>query len=239
MKNYRTQRRKLTGNNGTLLQFEMVFKLLTVVIAVPLFTGYERLILWASGYSYLTAENLLRQIQLHEHPEEGFAELGALAQAEYSSRTFFPGESGLPASVELAAVSLETGELSGLLETKEGFWLVCKKVLDPKAALAAWFDERLQTEASAAAVEISEELEQLDVERFYKELTRLREELPDAKTLPAQSAQAPSAQLPGDRSGAGSASGSEDSSASAADSSREEKESGSVIILPDGNGQPI
>ena len=60
MNSFQKQRRNLTGNNWTLLQFELVFKLLTVVVAVPLFTGYEKLILWASGYSYLTAENLLR-----------------------------------------------------------------------------------------------------------------------------------------------------------------------------------
>ncbi|MBR2260018.1 MAG: glycerophosphoryl diester phosphodiesterase membrane domain-containing protein [Blautia sp.] len=60
MSEFRSISRSLTMNIRTLLHFEGIFKLLTVVLAVPIYTGFFRLTMWLSGYHYLTAENLLR-----------------------------------------------------------------------------------------------------------------------------------------------------------------------------------
>ena len=62
MKEFIVLRKRLTLNISTLLQFEGIFKLLTIVILVPVFTGFIRLTMWMTGYSYLTAENIIRYL---------------------------------------------------------------------------------------------------------------------------------------------------------------------------------
>ncbi len=62
MKDYLKLGRRLTYNIVTLLQFEGIFKLITIVLVVPLYTGFARLTMWMTGYSYLTAENILRYL---------------------------------------------------------------------------------------------------------------------------------------------------------------------------------
>ena len=46
-------------NRRALAEFEIVFKLLTFLVAVPLFSGCFRLIMKITGYRYLTVENVL------------------------------------------------------------------------------------------------------------------------------------------------------------------------------------
>ena len=60
MLEYKNLSRRLTKNMMTLLGFEGVFKLLTVVLAVPIFSGFLKLTMWLTGYHYLTAENIPR-----------------------------------------------------------------------------------------------------------------------------------------------------------------------------------
>lgn len=57
-KKIRQYREMLLMNRRTLVGFEFVFKLLTVLIAVPLFSGAFKLIMKVTGYSYLTLENV-------------------------------------------------------------------------------------------------------------------------------------------------------------------------------------
>ena len=52
--------KRLGKNQLTLLQFEGIFKLLIIVFAVPVVSLLEDLAMRATGYSYLTAENILR-----------------------------------------------------------------------------------------------------------------------------------------------------------------------------------
>lgn len=54
----RQYREMLLMNGRTLVGFELVFKLLTVLIAVPLFSEAFKLIMKVTGYSYLTLENV-------------------------------------------------------------------------------------------------------------------------------------------------------------------------------------
>ena len=60
MLEYKNLSRRLTKNMMTLLGFGGVFKLLTVVLAVPIFSGFLKLTMWLTGYHYLTAENIPR-----------------------------------------------------------------------------------------------------------------------------------------------------------------------------------
>ena len=57
-KKIRQYREMLLMNRRTLIGFEFVFKMLTVLIAVPLFSGAFKLIMKVTGYSYLTLENV-------------------------------------------------------------------------------------------------------------------------------------------------------------------------------------
>ena len=62
MKDYLKLGRRLTYNLITLLQFEGIFKLITIVLIVPIYTGFTRMTMWMTGYSYLTAENIIRYL---------------------------------------------------------------------------------------------------------------------------------------------------------------------------------
>ena len=50
--------RRLFRNARTIFEFEIMIKLMTIVFAIPLFSGMERLIMTLTGYQYLSAENL-------------------------------------------------------------------------------------------------------------------------------------------------------------------------------------
>lgn len=57
-KKLKLYREMLLMNRRTLVGFEFGFKLLTMLIAVPLFSGAFKLIMKVTGYSYLTLENV-------------------------------------------------------------------------------------------------------------------------------------------------------------------------------------
>lgn len=57
-KKIRQYREMLLMNRRTLVGIEFIFKLLTALIVVPLFSGAFKLIMKATGYSYLTLENV-------------------------------------------------------------------------------------------------------------------------------------------------------------------------------------
>ena len=59
MEKVRQLRKILSINGKTLVEFEFVFKLVTVLIAMPLFLGMFDLLMKISGYSYLTLENVV------------------------------------------------------------------------------------------------------------------------------------------------------------------------------------
>ena len=58
MEKARQLRKILSVNGKTLVGFEFVFKLVTVLIAMPLFLSMFDLLMEISGYSYLTSENV-------------------------------------------------------------------------------------------------------------------------------------------------------------------------------------
>lgn len=51
--------RLVNRNRKALAEFEIIFKLLTFLVAVPLFSGCVRLTMTITGYRYLTVENIL------------------------------------------------------------------------------------------------------------------------------------------------------------------------------------
>lgn len=51
--------RLVNHNRRALAEFEIIFKLLTFLVAVPLFSGCVRLTMAVTGYRYLTVENIL------------------------------------------------------------------------------------------------------------------------------------------------------------------------------------
>lgn len=58
MEKARQLKKILSINGKTLVGFELIFKLITVLIAMPLFLGMFDLLMKISGYSYLTLENV-------------------------------------------------------------------------------------------------------------------------------------------------------------------------------------
>ena len=58
MTQIQTNPRIFRRNLRTIFAFEGIFKLITIVFAVPLFSGLEHLAMQLAGYRYLTAENI-------------------------------------------------------------------------------------------------------------------------------------------------------------------------------------
>ena len=85
-------------------------------------------------------------------------------------RTFRAGEGTLPAAAEEAALDLEEGQWSGIVEADGSFYILLRLPLDASATAAEWFDWRLQSAAEAAEVKWTSTLEDLDAGEFWSAL---------------------------------------------------------------------
>ncbi len=103
-----------------------------------------------------------------------FAALAAEGDDTAGPRTFRPGDGTLDGTLEAAALTLEEGQCSGILESDEGFSILRRLPADRDALLADCFDARLQAAAEDAAVILAESYGQLDAASFSAALVRER-----------------------------------------------------------------
>ena len=109
-------------------------------------------------------------------PENDFAVLAATYSDDPDrdqyphGRTFRAGEGTLPAAAEEAALDLEEGQWSGIVEADGSFYILLRLPLDASATAAERFDWRLQSAAEAAEVKWTSTLEDLDAGEFWSAL---------------------------------------------------------------------
>lgn len=103
-----------------------------------------------------------------------FAALAAAGDDTAGPRTFRPGDGTLDAALEEAALALEEGQYSGILESREGFSILRRLPADREVLLADCFDARLQAAAEAASVTLEKAYEKLDTAAFSAALERER-----------------------------------------------------------------
>ena len=88
--------------------------------------------------------------------------------------TFTLGDGTLPEACEEAAMALEEGQFSGVVEAEDGFYLLLRKPVDLDAVAPDYFDALLQAAADSAEISTTRALENLDVSSFYDALTEAR-----------------------------------------------------------------
>ena len=91
-------------------------------------------------------------------------------------RTIAMGDGTFSASLEKAAVALAEGQISGILESEEGFSILKRLPPDRDCLLEDYFDDMLQTAAQNALVCHTQEYAEIDVEDFDIRLSTLRKE---------------------------------------------------------------
>ena len=82
----------------------------------------------------------------------------------------------LDPSLAEAARALEPGQMSGILETAEGFSILLRLAAEEDALLDDWLDDQLQRRAEDAAVELTEAYRRIDPARFAVALQKARED---------------------------------------------------------------
>ena len=96
--------------------------------------------------------------------------------------TFTAGDGTLPAACEEAAMVLEEGQFSGVVEAEDGFYLLLRKPVDLDAVAPDYFDALLQAAADSAEISTTRAYDTLDVSSFYAALTEARAELSPSGT---------------------------------------------------------
>lgn len=110
-----------------------------------------------------------------EDPAAAFAALAAEGDDRAGPRTLLPGDGTLPQALEEAAQALEEGQYSGILESEEGFSILCRLTAEGETLAGEAFDRLLQEAAEGALVQTASAYDRLDAEAFDKALTELRE----------------------------------------------------------------
>lgn len=96
--------------------------------------------------------------------------------------TFTAGDGTLPAACEEAAMVLEEGQFSGVVEAEDGFYLLLRKPVDLDAVAPDYFDALLQAGAESVEISTTRAYDTLDVSSFYAALTEARAELSPSGT---------------------------------------------------------
>lgn len=88
------------------------------------------------------------------------------------TRTFFMGDGTVSPALESAAAVLESGQISGILETTEGYSILLRLPTNLTDIAVPWLDAQLQSAAEGALVQTTERYDTLDVGAYYALLLR-------------------------------------------------------------------
>jgi len=116
------------------------------------------------------------QINSAEDLEAVFSALAAEGGDPLGPRTLLPETEELEPELVEAALALEEGQCSGILETEEGFSVLRRFPLETAALKEAYFDHLLETAAESSAVMTTAEYEALDTAEFAENFLAEAEE---------------------------------------------------------------
>lgn len=147
--------------------------------------GGEALAAFAQEQGFITLDRILIPAGegAADKAAEIYARLNGGAQAAFEAekahsadtagiRTFRMGDGTVSLALESAAAVLEAGQLSGILETEEGFSILLRYPTDLTNLAVPWLDARLRSAAEGAQVQTTQQYEALDVNGFRKSLLR-------------------------------------------------------------------
>lgn len=122
------------------------------------------------------AAEAFARLNIAEDLTAEFTALAAAGDDPAGPRTLTLGDGTLNQELEAAALALETGQCSGILETEEGFSILLRRETDRSGVEEAYFDHLLQKAAESSAVQLTEAYEALDPATFAAELAQVRSE---------------------------------------------------------------
>ena len=156
----------------------------------------EALSAFAGEAGYMTVERILvpagegaadRAAELFAQVNGGGEEAFTAAKAQSADtggpRTFLPGEGTFDPALEEAAAALEPGQLSGILESAEGYSILRRLETDTAGLVIPWRDDQLRQAAKTAGIEAAVRYETLDMAAYAADLLGVATE----KTTPASS----------------------------------------------------
>ena len=100
--------------------------------------------------------------------EEAFNAAKSESADTLGQRTFLPGDGTLAPALEDAAAALSQGQLSGILESEEGFSILYCLPLDTEQMRIPWLDAELQRRAETADIEALPGYETLNISAGYR-----------------------------------------------------------------------
>ena len=158
----------------------------------PLWAGEEELAEFFRQQGYVTvdmvtfsgedgknrAAEAFAGLNASRSPEADFAALRTAAGGEDGyPRTLLPTDGTLPESLSASAAALAEGQLSGIVETEDGWAILLRLRDDTEAVRQDLLDHRLQAAADGAEVRTTEAYRNLDTAAFCAALDRSREAL--------------------------------------------------------------
>jgi len=120
------------------------------------------------------AAELFSRLNGADGDSAGFAALALEGDDPAGPRMVSIGDGSLDPALEEAALALEAGQCSGILESGEGFSILRRLEDDSDALLDGYFDDALRSGAEGAAVETTAEYDALEADVFYGRLQKLR-----------------------------------------------------------------
>ncbi len=121
------------------------------------------------------AGELCDQIDGSKDPAGEFTVLARDGDDPAGPRTLAEGGGTLDASLEEAAASLAVGQISGVLETGEGFSILMRLEPDREEAAADYFDQLLQSAAQGASLQTTASYDSLSAADLAAGLAKARE----------------------------------------------------------------
>ena len=123
-----------------------------------------------------SAAALFSQLNSAADQAATFSELAAAGGDTAGPRTLQPGDGSLDETLWEAAEALEEGQISGILESEEGFSILRRLPLDTAALLDDCFDHQLETAAQSADISVTPAYETLGPAAFYDALRQVRQQ---------------------------------------------------------------
>ena len=120
------------------------------------------------------AAEIFSQLNAAENQAETFAVLAADQDDPAGNRTFRQGDGTLEETLERAALALEEGQCSGILESEEGFSILRREPVEEAVMRESWFDWHLQQAAANAVVQTAADYERLDVPSIAQQTVEKR-----------------------------------------------------------------
>lgn len=122
------------------------------------------------------AAALFSQLNSAEDQAATFTTLAADGGDPAGPRTLLPGDGSLDETLWEAAEALGEGQISGILESEDGFSILRRLPLDTAALADSYFDHQLEAAAQSADISVTPAYETLDPAAFSDALRQARQQ---------------------------------------------------------------